>query len=146
MGKLALLLGLLTAVSGWFAIEGYRREGRYEREGKVAQVQFVGSHKEQRETMKGRRGNSTTYDVDVMELTYRDASDRKVDFQRRGTSFPPDIRDKFAAQQPVYIEYLPGQANSERWQGKGGGWKVTAILFLLLGAAFVFLFRRGLAR
>jgi hypothetical protein len=146
VGKLALVFGLLTLVSGWFSLEELRREGRYEREGKVAQVQLAGSQTQQRETMKGRRGRSTTYEVDVTTLTYRDANDRKVEFRRDTKSFPPDLQQRFAAQQPVYIEYIPGEARSERWQGKGGGWKVTAAMFLLFGAAFVFFFRRGLTR
>lgn len=96
--------------------------------------------------MKGRRGKTTAYDVDVMTLTYRDTSNRRVEFRRDTVSFPADIRNKFAARQPVFIDYVPGQPNSERWQGKRGGWKVPAVLFLLLAAAFPFCFRRGLSR
>jgi hypothetical protein len=146
VGKLALLFGLLTLLTGWFSIHEFQLEGRYAREGKVAQVQRAGSHTQQRETMKGRRGRSTTYEVGVTTLTYRDANDRQAEFRRDTNSFPPDIQQRFAAGQPVYIEYIPGEARSERWQGKGGGWKVTAGMFLLFGAVFVVLVRRGFNR
>ena len=147
MGKLALIFGLMTLVTGWLAANEFRREHAYAGRWQTAPVTISGSHLEQRETMKGKRGRGgSTYDVEVTEFTYRNADNQLVMFTREGGSFLTKVRERFAKGQPVTVEYVPGEPNSERFEGTGGGWKVTVAMFLLFGAVFVFTFRRGLAR
>lgn len=147
VGKLALIFGLMTLVMGWFAIDQFQRERAYASSGRTAVVQIAGSHLEQRQTMQGKRGRGgSNYDMEVTEFTYRDSDNQVVKFRREATSFPQNIRERFARKQPVSVEYIPGEPNSERWAGMGGGWKVPAVMFLVFGAVFVFAFRRGMAR
>lgn len=119
------LLLLASVGSSWLTVYLYQTDGDYLSRGVVTQV-----------------GPEVSFSQDkhglLAQMSYTDLRGTEVAFKRYPSA---KIVGLLRSQQPVYVEYIPGEWNSERFQGEDSGawkWALASLAFI---AALVWVVR-----
>jgi len=140
-GMKILLLGLAAAAFLLLTVMSYTENRRFRELGKVAVVDPPAGYVEQTKT-RNKNLVETKTTTHWAEMTYTNADGRKTAFKREITG---EILEKFKNGEPVRVEYLPGEYNTERFVRApnvlfGGG--LTFLLFLITTAWVVVVIRK----
>ena len=132
----AILLLLIATGCLGLALLDYRENSKFEKYGETALVQPIDSYIERTTTTKKRIGPDEVSVLKDATMSYVDKDKKTITFSRL---LSDDILQKFRNRQPVYVEYIPGELNSERFKGETSKTWMFILLFLgfLGGAVYV---------
>lgn len=135
-----LCLALVSAGALFLTWNTYSENSSFRKLGKTALVDPPEKYTEETRTKKKvLTGTETTSTSRWASMTYTAEGGRKVTFKRE---LSDDILNKFQRGEKVYVQYLPGEFNSERFAGSEPNLLYPLLAFLGATGALVFVVMR----
>lgn len=135
-----LLLALAAAGSLFITWTTYDSNSNFQKRGKTALVDPPAQYTEETRTKtKVLTGIQSSTTSRWAEMSYTAEGGSKVAFKRE---LSDDILNKLKRGEKVYVEYLPGEYNSERFKGEEPGVLYPLLAFVAAAAALGFVIMR----
>jgi hypothetical protein len=135
-----LCAAIATAGLGFVIAINVNENRNFKKFGKVAAAEPIAGYVQETTVSKKRlTGLETTTTKDLATMTYATEDKKKITFKRYLTE--EDLR-KFNSGETVYVEYIPGEYNTERLIGKSGSLLPVALALLAALGWLIFAIRR----
>lgn len=135
-----LILVLISAGSLFLTWTTYDSNSNFQKRGKTALVdpptQYTEETRTKKKVLTGIESTSTSR---WAEMTYPLEGGGKTTFKRE---LSDDILNKFKRGEKVFVEYLPGEYNTERFKGEEPSVLYPLLAFLAAAAGLVFVIMR----